>query len=380
MSRARGFTLLEVLLAAVLMAVLMTGIWALMRTYERLFTSGQAKAEGAQLARTLLEQLSDDLRSAIPDSPTAMPGASTAVRRFGLFGTERALQVDVLQVTPAQCMAVSTARDGLGANPVNSPQVPELHTVQYWIEEPLLDGVEEPTGVRGLVRRELDWESPAGAMEEGLARAGKGTAESLSENAALSDLASTLDPMSVAPLWADPEDPSILWAAEVIDLRFRYYDGAAWSTQWNSLERKSLPVAIEVTLKMRLGEEARPRAAARSPEDALEEELAAELGTPSDEAGQTQRVLVCLPSTGLGRPAKEADEEVPWIVEDRELPLPPEHEPLLPPSPPVRPSLAPPRPAAPAASPPPRAPAPATGGRKSLEEMLRDQWIRTGRQ
>jgi prepilin-type N-terminal cleavage/methylation domain-containing protein len=375
MSRRRGFTLLEVLLAAVLMAVLMTGLWGLMRTYERLFSSGQAKAERAQLARTLMEQLSDDLRSAIPDSPTAMPGASTAARRFGLFGTQRVLQVDVLQVTPAQCVAASTARDELGASPAKSPQVPELHTVQYWFEEPLLDGADGSAGVRGLVRRELDWETPPGAVEEGSPRARKAAAESLSESAALSDLVSTPDPMSVAPLRADPEDPSILWAAEVIDLRFRYYDGATWGTQWNSLERKSLPVAIEVTLTVQSGEEARQRAGPR-PSDDLLEELAADLGTPGGQAGQSHRLLVCLPSTGLGRPAKEADEGLPSILDESELPLLPEYAPLVPPS---RPSFAPPRPPAPAASPPPREPAPVAGGRKSLEEMLRDQWIRTGR-
>ena len=324
MSRRRGFTLLEVLLAAVLMAVLMTGIWGLMRTYERLFSSGQAKAERAQLVRTLLEQLCDDLHSAIPDSATAMPGTSTAVRRFGLFGTQRALQVDVLQVTPAQCVAASTARDELGASPAKSPQVPELHTVQYWLEEPLLDGADGSAGARGLVRRELDWETPPGAVEEGSPRTRKTAAESLSESAALSDLASTPDPMSMAPHMADPEDPSLLWAAEVIDLQFRYYDGAAWSTEWNSLERKSLPVAIEVTLKVESGEEGRPRATARPSEDLLEE-LAIDQGTPGEQAGQTYRLLVSLPSTGLARPAKKADESLPSILDEAEVPLLPEY-------------------------------------------------------
>ena len=136
MSRVRGFTLLEVLLATVLMAVLMTGIWALVGTYQRLFAVGEASTEQSQLVRTLLEQFSDDLHSAIPDSATGMPGASASVRRFGLFGTERALQVDVLQVTPAQGISASMSRGQLPLGLQRGPQVPELHTVQYWFEEP----------------------------------------------------------------------------------------------------------------------------------------------------------------------------------------------------------------------------------------------------
>jgi prepilin-type N-terminal cleavage/methylation domain-containing protein len=374
MSRARGFTLLEVLLATVLMAVLMTGIWALVSTYEGLFFAGEARTEESQLVRTLLEQLSEDLRSAIPDSASGIPGASTSVRRFGLFGTERALQVDVLQVTPSQCVAVAAVRGEPAPSPGKPLQVPELHTVQYWFDEPLSDTAEGATAARGLVRRELDWETPPGGTDEEAMGARGPSSAGLSESADEGDLSTTPDPMSVVPLAAASENPSILRAPEVIDLRFRYYDGSAWGTQWNSLERKSLPVAIEVTLKVKSGDKPRPRAPARQPVDPLEE-LAAEMGTPVEETGRTHRLLVCLPSTGLLRPAKAQAEGLPSILEEPEVPLLPEYVPLLPPPRPAPPSLAPPL-----TPPAPREPGPPPSGRKSLEEMLRDQWIRTGRQ
>ena len=57
--RRAGFTLLELLVAVVLAAVLMTGLWNLFGTYERLFSRGQDQAEQTQLARTLLEQIKD---------------------------------------------------------------------------------------------------------------------------------------------------------------------------------------------------------------------------------------------------------------------------------------------------------------------------------
>jgi prepilin-type N-terminal cleavage/methylation domain-containing protein len=159
----RGFTLIEVLVAAALVAVLMAGVWALMSTFERLFNSGQARAEQAQISRTLLAQLAEDLRTAIPDSASAAPGATTAVRRFGLFGTEQAMQVDVLQVSADQCL-VAAGRTELvpGGKPL---QVPELKTVQYSFTPPGIEA--ELLGEQGFVRRELDWESPpAGSSSE----------------------------------------------------------------------------------------------------------------------------------------------------------------------------------------------------------------------
>ncbi|MCL2624527.1 MAG: type II secretion system protein GspJ, partial [Planctomycetaceae bacterium] len=39
-------------------------------------------------------------------------------------------------------------------------------------------------------------------------------------------------------------------APEVVGCWFRYYDGSQWRDNWNSLNRRGLPVAIEITLKM----------------------------------------------------------------------------------------------------------------------------------
>ena len=68
-----GFTLLEMLIALVLTSLLMAGLWTLFATYERLFARGQTVVEEAQLARTLLEQISNDLKSAIPDHAAGSP-------------------------------------------------------------------------------------------------------------------------------------------------------------------------------------------------------------------------------------------------------------------------------------------------------------------
>ena len=159
-ARGRGFTLLEVMIAVVLSMILMAGLWGLFSTYESLFSQGQAKVENAQLLRALFEQISQDLKSAIPDSSAGLPGQS-ASRRFGLFGTQSALQVDVLRINDSQMLLVST-RPEESTEQERPARVPELHTVQYLFGQ--ADESEEAAGgsLAGLVRRELGWDMPAG--------------------------------------------------------------------------------------------------------------------------------------------------------------------------------------------------------------------------
>ncbi len=368
---ARGFTLLEVLIALVLSSVLLAGLWALFSTYEALFSGGQAKVENAQLIRALFEQIARDLRSAIPDSSAGVPGQSASVRRFGLFGTESALQVDVLQMSDAHWALESTGQD----EPTESdrPQnVPELHTVQYLFQE-AGEGESPESGVReGLVRRELGWEIPAGDRRNsgGL---GRTSGRSRSNHGSTSATGSG-DPMNLSGAEFDPEDDSLLEVPEVVKLGFRYYDGSGWTTQWNSLTQKSLPVAVEVVLSLKRPQDSwrrRPSVATSVEsasegdaseegaleEDASEEDVLQEFLTGSSEQADVPeyRLLVFLPAAS--RP--ETSSRVP-----RDLPagfaLPP-------------PALPPPQPA------PPRGPSPRSGLRPgSLRAVLPDQWMRAG--
>lgn len=98
---SRGFTLLEVLLSLLLLAVLLAGVWQVMSLYEQVFMSGHTRIESVQVVRSIHEQLGSDLRGAIPDVPGELVGAST-IRRFGLFGTATSLQIDLIEVVPTQ--------------------------------------------------------------------------------------------------------------------------------------------------------------------------------------------------------------------------------------------------------------------------------------
>jgi len=300
---ARGFTLLEVLIATVLSATLLATLWGLFGIYLRLFTTSEAQATVSHLVPALLQQFSDDLHSAIEDTPTEatsdeLPGElldelldewdtlteeNSPVRRFSLLGTRNTLQIDVLQVIPAEetpALNADTAGSGQGAATL---QVPELRTIFYTFIEPRVDDKAESSAEviqqqpaetvqqrPGLTRYELDFETPYGDQYD----------PSLGESAA--------------------------WVPEVAGLELRYFDGNAWSSQWDSLKRKSLPVAVEVKMKVRPSVETQwgvRRATASKetgPDDADVPPAAKPKATQSDTAElPVYRLVIDLPNSQL---------------------------------------------------------------------------------
>ena len=366
---ARGFTLLEVLIAVVLSLVLMAGLWALFDTYTALFSRGQTKVENAQLIRALFEQIARDLQCAIPDSSAGVPGQSVAVRRFGLFGTQSALQVDVLERNDA-CGALESSDQDESRQTQRRRNVPELHTAQYLFQE--TGDVETREGdVRsGLVRRELDWETPA--RDRGAAGdRTRATGRPRLGNASRSTLGSS-DPMNLSAGQFDLNDDALLQVPEVVKLEFRYYDGSGWTTQWNSLSQKSLPVAIEVVLALKRPQQSsRPRTAPAASaeeapadndlsEDAFEQDLLDDvLGLTSEADSRQYRLLVHLPAAPPHQVSMRSPRELPGRFA----------VPLLPP-----PQTAPPPPSGPA---PGLSPAGAPNSR-SLRAVLPDRPMRDG--
>ncbi len=381
-SRRRGYTLVELLVAAAISIALMAGLWAMLSIYERLFSKGEATVEEAQLVRTLLEQISDDLQSAIPDSATGLPGATAAVRRFGLFGTSRSLVVDVLQPVPAQIAPPTTPDAATSLAAVR--QVPELHTVEYRLRKPA-DATQAATPARsGLIRRELDWETPATSLSTSPApaAAAESSPSSPSLDAGAETAAAESPPAAQPSASEDPnaEDPNVVDFPEVIEIAFRYYDGAAWSEAWNSLDRKSLPAAVEVRLT--LGDPAAPRTPSEEipvadTMEGLEETLDQALLEPPTPKGKSYRFLVWIPSTAIARATEPVAEGLegagllePFLFEpaipEPAMPEPVILEPVPPPLPPL-PSVEPPTVEDPAREPFPSVP---TGP---------DQWMRFGR-
>lgn len=328
--RRRGFTLVEMLLATALCAVLLGALWMLLGTYGELFDKGQRQVERAQLCRALLEQMAEDLRSAIQDP---LPGTADEIagaaqrRRFGLFGSSRELRFDILQLTPQQGNLVPVGRAAGVTEETRTARVPELRTVHYTFLEPsggespereLSDSGEaaelDPGGGEsslasqtGLVRSELDFETPLETeTEPGMA--GESAIPVDPDFAADRDLAA--DPDAAADLEA--EDDTRLWVPEVVSLQFRYFDGRGWSDTWNSLTRKALPAAVEIQLQLAALPTRRPGGVGQVEPSGTDMDM--EAGAAEDELGQpaldlappaggvSYRLVVDLPNSPYYRP------------------------------------------------------------------------------
>lgn len=248
--RPGGFTLVEMLVATALSGMLLAALWMLMSTYGELFDKGQRQIEQAQLSRALLAQIAEDLRSAIQDPLASQAGEAAGAaqrRRFGLFGTSRELRFDVLQLTPQLPNPVPVGQAAAAEDAKAAPRVPELRTVHYTFLAPATPEDDElsPTGPQGLVRTELDFETPL-ETDSTADLAATGAAAS----AAVADL--DLEPAG-EPSAEDPEaalDDTRLEVPEVVSVQFRYFDGRGWSDAWNSLDRKALPAAVAIELQL----------------------------------------------------------------------------------------------------------------------------------
>ena len=75
LNRRSAYTLIEMLIASVLVAALMSVVWSMMSMYNRYLSAGQSQAVEQQLIRSVLDLLEDDLQSvAIADTnPTVTP-------------------------------------------------------------------------------------------------------------------------------------------------------------------------------------------------------------------------------------------------------------------------------------------------------------------
>lgn len=154
-----GFTLLEILLALALIAVLLAGVSAITSLYSRNYTSTERRVSRAQLARSISQMLSEDLGAAVQDPIQAVADDPNRrfIRRFGLRGDSRSLQIDVVQpnlfattATPEENRRVAEG----GSKSPESRQVPELKTIFY--EFVPLNALEPLDGEEDDATAELD--------------------------------------------------------------------------------------------------------------------------------------------------------------------------------------------------------------------------------
>ena len=242
----RAFTLLEVVIASLLVAVLMASVYQALFIYRKLFERGETQTEEIQLVQTLSQQLSDDLVGAIQDPIFIDPKSRgpSGARRFGLFGNSTELRIDVLQIPAFPVAPTPTAQEMENTTKPRKLQAPELRTVYYSFYQSVSADSTLPDARAGLTRRELDFETPEQLDREQFTGVSdvSFTGESPAEEVAISSGASTFDQLLEVGM-----DSAVMWAPEVVSLQFRYFDGSKWRNSWDSLARKGLPVAVEMT-------------------------------------------------------------------------------------------------------------------------------------
>ncbi len=250
MSSRSGFTLLEVILSLALAALVFVALAMAIDIHLRVVDVGRTKVEEAQLARTLLVKIADDIRGAVryqpmdaasllseltdvaelpegaeelagqmgvelPDSdeedrtsdlsdPTSIPAMP------GLYGNRHELQVDISRL-PRLDQFEHQLASATGSSVTD--RLSDVKTVAYYVTRQ--SGLQEQGG---LVRRELDRAVTAWAEEQG--------------TLADMELENQLNGEPLAP--------------EVAAIEFRYFDGGEWHEEWDSIQRNGLPLAVEI--------------------------------------------------------------------------------------------------------------------------------------
>jgi len=270
--RSAGFTLLEILLASLLGALVLMAVVTAIDVHFRVYDTSRANVEEAQLARALLGRIAADLRGAIQYDPiqadklvsntssssssgssgssdsttstdTSDPTASTDASADdsqsatastsmtntdlsassvpmtvpGLYGNQSQMQVDVSRLPRIdQLEAMLQAADD--SSPYDRPS--DVKTVTYYVNSPnsptMLGLTDSALAGTGLIRRELDRAVTAFASQQGDT--------------------SAFD-MNLPPL-----------APEVNAIQFSYFDGTDWYQEWDSSSQGKLPTAVQVTI------------------------------------------------------------------------------------------------------------------------------------
>lgn len=264
-----AFTLLEMLLALGLSAVVIGAIAMAVDIHWRVLDAGRRDVEEAQLARAILTRMADDIRGAVQydpqqaekllgqvvPSPTdagalaSAAGLNTAEVQTAmsetdasssedpsswvppsipaLYGTTDVLQVDVSRLPRLDQISAAVEADPLSPA---AQHLTDVQSIAYYLGDAGVPSSSQPadgsppapsdTASRGgLFRRQLDRAITAWAAEQGT----------------LSNVDTNLEPI----------------APEVVRLEFSYYDGSSWYSEWDSVAAGGLPTAVEIAIALR---------------------------------------------------------------------------------------------------------------------------------
>jgi len=199
-ARVEGFTLIELLTSLVIFLVVVSASYALFDGGRRLAARGEYHAKRFQSARAALRAIEADLKSVF------MGGAYDAGFKAAQAGTDEA-PLDTLEAVACNNQPkLFTPETATLAEP--PPKEFDLSRVTYSID------ADETTKPSGLVRRRVKLVPEVNAVE-------------------------------------DPEKGLEEISADVVGLRFRFYDGSDWLDTWDSTTSRSLPRIVEATVHVK---------------------------------------------------------------------------------------------------------------------------------
>jgi prepilin-type N-terminal cleavage/methylation domain-containing protein len=246
---ARGFTLVEVLLALALAVVLMGAVFTAIEIYRKLTTSGRDDVERSQVVRAIHRKFAVDIRSVVFTPPTEEEAAGEEGQAADdAAAEEAATQIEVID--PADAIT-GTARGVVG----------DVDSLVLHISKPprgMAYTSTEGGGARSITGYNSDllsitylWASPDGptALSKAVAAVtGKsGLARLQGDRLAMdtADLAGNVDELAKT---------AVILAEEVVGVSFEYLDGTqggAPLTAWDTKAQGKLPRAIRVTLQLK---------------------------------------------------------------------------------------------------------------------------------
>ena len=303
-----GFTLLELLIASLLLVTLMSGVWGLTNLYTGLLSSGRKQVAEQRLARSLEILLTEDLQSVVvpttqairrPAQQLGFPSDTTETTQPGFdvlrtseiptaFGGGRQSNQSPIQLhtdsndefwnaadsaeeqydqhLPVfflrgthQSLTLSVSQAAAEWDLTWPGQVPEHNTHQDFDRStsiaPPLKQIHY-TFQAPYIRIPNDRRPPAGLLrrEQAWVRSSDpGPLRTPSAPQIVPENTTHTGPQhgTLATVMNNSEGPvkqpaSGFLVPEVVGCRFRYYDGAAWLASWDTHRRQCLPLAVAV--------------------------------------------------------------------------------------------------------------------------------------
>lgn len=196
---ARGFTLMELIVATAIFGVVLSAAYALFESGRTLAARAEVRAELFRTARAAIKALEEDLKGAV------LPGAAYDTGFLGTDGGSSEKPLDKIEFIGVNAHTMlPTLKTDLAREPLRRI---DLSKVTYWVEG------DESLPAHGLLRERL----------------------------------AILSPVAVQARRAEDVEEV---AADVVYLNFRYYD-SSWKDAWDSIQLRKLPKAVEVTIHVR---------------------------------------------------------------------------------------------------------------------------------